>query len=428
MRQRSLLLLGAFVIAIALNQNVFAASVDLSLDESISLALQNNYDVKYANSSREKYYWAFKEAQNSKGVAVSYVHSDERYNTPPTYYSPTYTYTTDFDNAFTFSLPIYSGGKLEDKVEQAKLDLKVADLDIELAKQQIRETVITDYFTVLEYREEAKVDQETVNNYVDHLNLVKQKFDLGLVAKTEVLSSQVNLAKAQDSLIKAQNNYNNAVAALNNAIGLPHDTEVNLKDDFSRQLYPLVLEECMQKAVSQRPEMAQYAAKGTSAQYDVKIAKSGYLPTVDLTAEQDWYDTHLVGTKNNNWLIKLTTSLNVFDSGVTNAKVQQAKHNADMISAKASQERDAILLDVRQYYLSMNEAEKRIETNQVSVNQAEENLMIEKAKYQVGVTTNLDILDAVLALDSAKKDYIQAVYDFNTYRAKLDEAIGLAVK
>ncbi|MBP2643330.1 MAG: outer rane efflux protein [Firmicutes bacterium] len=428
MRQRFLLLIVAFVAAIALNQTAFAATVELSLDESISLALKNNYDIKYANSSREKYYWAFKEAQKNKGLSVSYTHSDKRYNTPPTYYLPTYTWTTDFDNNFTLSLPIYSGGELEDKVEQANLDLKVADLDIDLAKQQLRETVITDYFTVLEYREEVKVDQETVNNYVDHLNLVNQKFALGLVAKTDILSSQVDLAKAQDSLIKAQNNYNNAIATLNNDLGLPHDTEITLKDDFTRQIYPLTLEECTKKALEQRPEMAQYAAKRASAQYDVRIAKSGYLPTVDLTAEQDWYDTHLVGTKNSNWLVKLTTSLNVFDSGVTNAKVQQAKHNVDMVSAKESQERNSILLDVRQYYLSMNEAEKRIGTNQVSVNQAEENLMIEKAKYQVGVATNLDLLDAVLSLDSAKKDYIQAVYDYNTYRAKLDEAIGLAVK
>ncbi|MPN30879.1 hypothetical protein SDC9_178350 [bioreactor metagenome] len=54
--------------------------------------------------------------------------------------------------------------------------------------------------------------------------------------------------------------------------------------------------------------------------------------------------------------------------------------------------------------------------------------MIEKVKYEVGTGTNLDLLDAVLSLDSAKKDYNQALYDYNTNKAKLEEAMGLPVR
>jgi len=131
---------------------------------------------------------------------------------------------------------------------------------------------------------------------------------------------------------------------------------------------------------------------------------------------------------NNNWTVKLTTSLNLFDSGLTKSQIKQAEHNVDMVSDQASQEWDSILLSVRQYYLSMAEAEKRIDTNKVSVNQAEENLMIQKARYEVGVGTNLDLRDAVLALDSAQKDYIQALYDYHTSKAKLEQAMGLPVQ
>lgn len=323
---------------------------------------------------------------------------------------------------------MYSGGKLEGQIEQAKLDLKVAELDMEAAKQQLELEVVTDYLTVLEYRNEVRVNQETVNNYEDHLKLVKDKFDLGLVAKTDVLSSQVDLAKAQDNLIEAQNNYTNALAELNNDIGLPHTAEVTLKDDFTYEKYPKTLEECLQYAETHRPELAQYEAKIASANYDVDIAKSGRRPTVDLTAEQDWYDSHLPGSKNSNWLLKLTTSLKVFDAGITDSQVKQAQHNVDMVMDKAGQQRDTILLNVRQYYLSMYEAEKRIDSNKVSVEQAEESLMIQKARYDVGIGTNLDLRDAVLSLDSAEKDYIQALYDYDTNKARLEQAMGLPVQ
>jgi outer membrane protein TolC len=426
--QRSFALFILVIMVMAISHSVSAGPVNLSLDDSIALALKNNYDISYAKSARDKSYWALEEAKNNKLASINYTHTDERYNTPPTYYSSVYTWTTDFDNQIALTLPIYSGGNLESLVDQAKLALKVADLDVAAAKQQLKLAVVSDYFSVLEYRNVVQVDQETVNNYVDHLNLVKAKFDSGLVAKTDVLSSQVDLANAQDTLIKAQNNHNNAVATLNNAMRLPHNTELTLKDSFTYEKYPLTLEECIQYAGAHRPEISQYQAKVTSAQEDIKIAKSGYLPTVDLTAEEDWNDTHLVGVKNNNWLVKLTASLNVFDSGRTNAKVQQAQYNMGMVQDLAAKERDSILLDVRQYFLSMHEAEKRIDTDKVSVNQAEENLAIQKVRYEVGVGTNLDLTDAVLALNSAKNDYIQALYDYNTNKGKLEKAMGLPVE
>ncbi|MDF2874151.1 MAG: tolC 2 [Sporomusa sp.] len=427
--QRYFLAIIPVAMLMTLAQPVLATAVELSVEDSIALALQNNYDIKYAKSAREKSYWAMKEARKNKGLSIDFTHTDQRYNTPPAETgTSTYEYTTNFDNQIALSLPLYSGGKLENQIKQAKLDLKVAELDVEAAKQQLKLTVVANYLTVLEYRNEVKVNQETVKNYEEHLKLVKDKFDLGLVAKTDVLSSQVDLASSQDNLVKAKNNYTNAVAALNNAIGLPHATEVTLKDEFAYEKYPRTLEECLQYAVDHRPELVQYEAKIASANYDVDIAKSGRRPTVNLTAEQDWYDSHLIGSKNSNWLLKLTTSINVFDTGLTNANVKQAQHNVDMVLDKAGQQRDTILLNVREYYLSMHEAEKRIDSNKVSVDYAEESLMIQKARYEVGIGTNLDLRDAVLSLDSAKKDYIQALYDYNTNKVKLEQAMGLPVQ
>ncbi|MBP2654870.1 MAG: outer rane efflux protein [Firmicutes bacterium] len=420
-------LISSLVIA-ALCHPVFAGPIELTLDDSIKLALKNNYDTKIAEANREQYAWAIKQAKANKGAALTYAHTSERYNTPPTIYTPNYTYTNTFDNQLSLTFPVYSGGKLESKIDQAKLDLTVADLDLATAKQQLKLNVVTYYFNVLEYRNEVRNCQETVNNYTEHLNLVNNKYRLGMVAKTDVLSSQVNLADGQDSLIKAQNNYNNAVATLNNALGLPHGSELSLKDDFKYVKNTQTLEECLNYAENHRPEIAQYKAKVASAEADIKIAKSGYRPTVDLTAQQDWNDSHLPGTENSNWLVKLTASFNLFDSGLTDSQIHQADYSLTKVRHQANQKRDSILLDVRQYYLSMYEAEKRIETSKVSVNQASENLMIEKAKYNLGAGTNIDVLDAVLSLDKAKKNYTLALYDYNTAKASLEQAMGIPVK
>ncbi|WP_236614570.1 TolC family protein [Sporomusa ovata] len=365
-----------------------------------------------------------KQTKANKNVTLSYSHVDNRSGT----LFDSGSFSNYFSNQLAISYPIYSGGNLEGLIHQADLNLTVAELELAAARQQLQLKIVTYYFNVLEYRNEARICQATVDNYTDHLNLVKTKYDLGMVAKTEVLSSQVNLADAQDSLIKVQNNYSNAVATLNNALGLPHDSELVLKDDFKYEKTGLILEQCLTYAETHRPEIVQYESKIASAEAGVQIARSGYLPTVNLTLSQGWKDNNFPGFKKSNCSVGLVTSLDLWDAGLTKSKVRQAEFSLAKTRDQARQNRDSILLDVRQYYLSMQEAKKRIETSTVSVNQAEENLTIEKLRYDVGAGTGLDVRDAVLALDKARKNYTQALYDYDTAKANLDQAMGLPVQ
>ncbi|MBP2645618.1 MAG: tolC 2 [Firmicutes bacterium] len=160
----------------------------------------------------------------------------------------------------------------------------------------------------------------------------------------------------------------------------------------------------------------------------VNVAKSGYRPSVSLFATEGWNDDQFAGFDNNTWSVGLTATWSIFDAGLTDSKVKQAKYGVNTAEVQAGQERDTILLEVRQYYLSLREAEKRIETTQVAVNQAQENLKIAEVRYTAGVGTNLDVLDAVLALNQSKTNYIQALYDYNTSKTSLEKAMGVAVK
>jgi len=418
------------IFSFVINQSVLAAPIELSLDDSIALALKNNPTITIANSSRDKSYWAVEQAKAGKGFSLDFTHSDKRYNTPPSYLNSLqqYAYYTKFDNSISLSLPIYSGGRLESQIDQAKLNLKVSDLNIEATKQQRKQTVTTYYFNVLQYRNALQISQGTVDNHLSHLKNVQAQHDAGMIPKSDVLSSEVSLANAQNSLIKAQNNYVLAVANLNNAIGLSLDSEIQLKEDLKYEQYSLSLKDCEKYALANRPEMSQYQAKIAIALADGKIAKSGYQPTVTFAATEDWYDKEFVGSIHNNWLVGLTASFNLFDSGLVNSKVNQSKASLDTVQEQARQERDTILLEVRQYYLSMYEAEERIDTSKVAVDQAKDSLRIAEVRYAAGVGTNLDVLDALLAQNTAKTNYIQALYDYNTNKSQLDKAMGVTVK
>ena len=117
----------------------------------------------------------------------------------------------------------------------------------------------------------------------------------------------------------------------------------------------------------------------------------------------------------------------MFDNNVTRAQIKQAEVAMMKTMEQEQQKKDSIQLEVRQAYLNMNEAEQCIQTSKVSVEKAQEDFKIAQVRYSAGVGTNLDVIDAQVALTSAQTNYIQSLYDYNTSKANLDKAMGVGI-
>jgi outer membrane protein len=420
-RRLSGLLAGGFFI---LNTAaVLAAPTELTLDESIAMALRTNPAIKMAQAEKDKATWSIDEAKAGKKPTLEY-------GAGASHGKSISTSVVDdaFSHSLTLSAPLYTGGSLENQIAKARLGLKSADLSLDDAKQQIKLDATTGYFDILQARNSVKVAQESVDSLAGHLANVQAQYDVGTVAKSDVLRSEVELADARQTLIKAQNAYELAVSGLNNVVGLPLGTELTIKDELKYQNYPLSLEESLQYALNNRPDVAVANVAVESARKDVEISKAGKRPTVTASASTDWADDSLPGTDKNGWSVGVTASWDIFDSGLTDSKVKQS--DAALVKAReqARQVSDAAQLDVRSAYLNMKEAEKRIETSQVAVAQAEEDFKIAQVRYGAGVGTNIDVLDAQVSLTTAKNNYNQALYDYNTSKAKLEKAMGVPVQ
>ncbi|MDR3564339.1 MAG: TolC family protein [Negativicutes bacterium] len=421
--------LAVIFMIVALNTPVLAAPVELSLDDSIALALKNNPTIKMAEAGKQKSLWGIDQAQAGKGFVLNYAHVAQRFDTPASFNSgSSFVIQNSFSNQLSLSLPIYSGGRLEGLIDQAKLTYRVSDLNVDATRQQLKLSATTSYFNVLATRNLLEVAKQSVDDFAAHLKNVQAQYGVGIVARSDVLQTQVQLANAQDSLIKSDNNYNLAVANLNNVIGLPLSGELKLKGGLQYQSYSLMFDDCVKYALANRPEMVQSQANIDIAKDQIKVAQSGSLPTLDFNGNNGWEARDFPGAKNSNWMVSLNLGLNVFDSGLTRSQVKQAEYDVITAQETARQTRDSIALEVRTAYLTMKEAEKRIDTSKVAVDQAEENFRIAEVRYTSGVGTNLDVVDAELALTQARTNYIQALYDYNTGKAQLDKAMGIVVK
>ncbi|MDR3563191.1 MAG: TolC family protein [Negativicutes bacterium] len=402
-----------------------AAPLELTLDETIRLALQNNYSIKMASSDRQAAYGKIAENQAQALPNLNYAHTEGRLLPAPQPAQLFPTIRDNYDNKMTLSYPLYTGGRVEGQVDQAKLGLVVADLNVAKSLQQVKLDATSAYFTILQSKNLVELNQESVDRLKAHLKDVQKQYDVGTAGRSDVLRSEVELADAQQNLIKAQNALDVSIASLNTVLAIPLDTDIRVKEALTYQPYAKTIAECITYALVSRPEGVQADKNVAIAREGVKIAKSGKMPTLTLNGTEDWYDTAHPGDKNNNWSVGLVVGLNVFDSGLTNSKVIQSEAALQKAQDQKSQTLDAIQLELRQAYLGMKEAEKRIDTSKVAVDKAEDDYRISLIRYSAGVGTNLDVLDAQVALTQAKTNYVQALYDYNTSKAKLDKAMGI---
>ena len=432
------LVLGA-ALTMLMSQSAFAGEVvELNLEDAMQRAFNTNPAITIAGYERDSARASYNAARSSRWITIEGKHVTNRSgkddNIKKT--DATGAWTGEYykaignqhSNTVSASMPIYTGGKLSGTIKQAKAGYLISEQGLQKAYNDMRATVTNGYFDMLQADNMQKLGRESVERLADHLKNVEAQYEVGVVAKVDVLRSQVELANAKQSLIKAENAYQIAEANLNKIVGLPMDTQLKLDNILVYTPYENDMQYCLDYAAMHRPELEQAKQNVEAAKGALRVAISGHMPQIAASASQNWNDSNWPGDENGNWGVGVQVTMNIFDSGVTTSKI----HGAEADLAKAHETYrdtvDAVNLDVRSNYLNLREAEKRIDTTKLAVSQAEEDYRIAQLRYMNGVGTNTDVLDAQVALTDAKTNYLQAMYDYNTCKTNLETAIGVPMQ
>lgn len=436
--KRFLLLSAA--LTMALSQSAFAGeTVALNLDDAMLRAFQTNPTVSIAQYELDSARASYNAARQSRGISITASHTTQRGGYDDNIVKKTDAtgaWTGEYwkgignshSNGLTASLPIFTGGKLKGTIKQAKANYQYNQVGVQRTYNEMRSTVTDGYFTMLQADNMQKLSAESVARLEDHLKNVQAQYDVGVVAKVDVLRSQVELANAKQTLIQAENSYQVAEANMNKIVGLPMDTNLKLDNLLVYNAYDKNMDDCLAYAAEHRPELMQAKYGVDAAKGALMVARSGHMPQVAASASQAWSDSNWPGDENGNWGVGVSVSMNVFDTGVTLSKIHGAE--ADLKKAEETYRNtvDSVNLDVRSNYLGLREAEKRISTTKLAVEQADEDYRIAQLRYMSGVGTNTDVLDAQVALTQAKTNYTQALYDYNTSKTALETSIGVPME
>ncbi|MBP5467908.1 MAG: TolC family protein, partial [Candidatus Riflebacteria bacterium] len=270
---------------ILLDISLYAQSpLQLSLEDSINKALENNENIEISMQNKESAKWQLSSARKAKGISITWQTNLYRINSDIN--------NTNFGNTLSMQVPISTGRRLEETINRQRLQLDSADISLENQKQLIRFAVIEAYYNVLQRKNLVSIAESGVRMSSEQLSVIQTQYDEGSLVKSDLLHMQIELANYEQGLIDAKGALEIAENELLSLIGLPDDTLFETTDKFEYSPYPMTLEECLEFAKANRldSKIAKNAVKQTETQ--IKILKADDKPNVSALANKSISDNN----------------------------------------------------------------------------------------------------------------------------------------
>ncbi len=328
----------------------------------------------------------------------------------------------------TLNQPIFTGGFNLANYRSAKIGVDLSKETVETVKRDLVLQTRVGYFTILRAEKFLAVAEQQVKQFEAQLEVTKAFFDVGIVPKNDVLQAEVRLANARQQLVKAANDLATAKASFNILLRREINTLFGVLDILVYKPFPLSYDQSIEEALRVRPEIKTAQLNIEQAKEGVKIARSGYFPTINLAGNYTRFSDDIDvsgGVKfSDRWTIQALATFTLWNWGNTSFKVGENRVKVTQAEDSKTQLIESITLEVKNDYLNMLTAEKNINVTEKAIEQAEENLRMNEERYKYQVATQTDVLDAVTLLAQARVNYYGALSDFNIATAQLERSMG----
>lgn len=346
---------------------------------------------------------------------------------PPTIKLPevnnAFTKNNVFVSAALLTQTIYAGGSLSSARAAAKLAYQATQAESVRITQTVENSVRFGYYSYKRAEAKKAVAEEAVSLTNDHLTQAEKLFKEGVVSKADVLRAKVSVADAELNLIRAKNGMELAKTALERAVAADVP-KVLLLGDACVDSCGNVGTADEATAFENRAELKMYDFYSRQAAKIARAHQGELLPhilgfgIVTANGNEGWPE------ENKNWHVGLAATWNMFDSGEAHARTEQARSQAKEFLYRLEDKKNEIRMEVRQAALNLKEAKARLDVSNRQLTQAEEDYRIAVLRYKESIGSNLDMLDARLALTNSKTNVVDAKYDIAVAEANLNFALG----
>ena len=408
----------------------------ITLDEAIEIALSESNTIKIAEMTIEKTGYAQKGAYSALYPNISASGNYQRTlkrqvmvmemgGTPMSIEVGT---ANNVTAGLSAAMPLVNA--------QLWQSLKLSALDVELAVEQARSSRISlvsqvkqAFYAVLLAKEAYDVYKEVYDNAQKNFEDVEKKYKVGKASEFEYLRAKVNVNNSEPEVFSAENAVVLAIWQLKAVMGIDLNTEIDVKgalSDYSNEL-TTALADNNNVSFENNTSLLQLRLQDEMLSNTIKMVKYQYIPTLSASFAYNY-----IAMGNNfdmNWnpysVVALSLNIPIFDGFSKRNNIRQYQKTQDILRLNIEDTERNLNIALENYRDKMNTSVKRYTAAEATLEMAQKSYNISEKMYEVGKATLVELNDAQLALTQAQLTMSQAIYQYITNKAAIDELMGV---
>lgn len=350
--------------------------------------------------------------------------------------------TTDIDNRnyrLELRQNLYSDSNWG-QLARGRAEYTRADYEYDRAWQEFLLRVSERYFDVLTALDSVQFARAEETALRRQFEQAEQRFEVGLAAVTDVHEARAAYDGARARVIVADNDLEDAREALREVTGAWFEEYARLLEDFPLdEPEPVDSSRWVELALEHNPVLQGRRTETEIANADVRIARAGHLPSLDLVAFyninrnnqfilRDNVTQEQLGSSSfviDSWQLGLTLTVPIFEGLAVRSRTRQARINLQVANEELDLAQRAVVRETENAFRAVLAGIREVEARHQARVSAESALEATTAGFEVGTRTIVDVLLAEQRLFQAERDYSRARHDFILNHLRLRQAAGL---
>jgi outer membrane protein TolC len=326
--------------------------------------------------------------------------------------------------------PLYTGGRVQALERAARIEATAAGGDVAATQADLRAEIARAYWALVSASESVRVLDRSLAQVEAHLRDARNRLEAGLVPPNDVLSVEAQQARQEMLRIQAAAGRDVAEAALGRLVDLPPGTRI---DPTSALDVPPAaadrFDDLLAAARANRPDRRALSQRVNAAAERTEAAAAARRPTVGVGGGVDYARPNprifpREGAWNPSWDASINVDWPLFDGGRAKADVAEAAAAQRAAEARLAEFDSVLALEIRQRLSELASSRAAIEAADTAIRAAAEAHRVVGERFDAGVATSTDVLDAQMTVLQAELDRTQAIALLHVAEAGLARATG----
>ncbi|MEM6161542.1 outer membrane channel protein TolC [Erwinia sp. P6884] len=311
----------------------------------------------------------------------------------------------------------------------------IQDITYQSAQQTLILNTATAYFNVLNAIDTLSYIEAQKQSIYRQLDQTTQRFNVGLVAITDVQNARAQYDNVLANEVAARNTLDNNVETLRQVTGHYYPSLASLNVDRFETTRPQPVNVLLKEAESRNLDLLSARLSQDLAREQIRYSETGHMPTLDLTASTGMSNNKYSGSRagqtggnadniTGNNQVGLSFSLPLYNGGLVTSQVKQAQYAYVSASEQLESAHRSAVRTVRSSFNNVNASISSIDAYKQAVVSAQSSLDAMEAGYQVGTRTIVDVLDATTTLFNARQQLSDARYNYMINELNIKSALG----